>query len=254
MIIIPGDCREVLPTLAARSAQTVVTSVPYLQQRNYGTDHREIGREATLELYVTSIADVFDELRRILVDDGLAWLNIGDKANGSGGAGGDWSGDRTRSGGPGKFHDPAYEKASFLDVPGAVVGELINRGWRLRSAIVWDKGREAPESLRHVRRPRLQHEMIYMLAPTAKRSRFFPSMLTETGSIWHFTPGGNGDPHLAPFPDELARRCILPSTLPGDVVLDPFSGAGTTARVAEQHGRTGIGIELYASTSETEIA
>lgn len=64
--------------------------------------------------------------------------------------------------------------------------------------------------------------------------------------MWHFPPGGNGDPHLAPFPDELARRCILPTTLPGDLVLDPFSGSGTVPRVAEQLGRRAIGIELYA--------
>jgi DNA modification methylase len=47
-------------------------------------------------------------------------------------------------------------------------------------------------------------------------------------------------------PDELARRCILASTLPGDVVLDPFSGSGTTERVARQLGRHGIGVDLYA--------
>ncbi|HRE00419.1 MAG TPA: site-specific DNA-methyltransferase, partial [Ilumatobacteraceae bacterium] len=58
--------------------------------------------------------------------------------------------------------------------------------------------------------------------------------------------GGDGDPHLAPFPDELARRCILPTTLPGDVVFDPFSGSGTIVRVAESLGRIGIGTDIYA--------
>jgi hypothetical protein len=95
--------------------------------------------------------------------------------------------------------------------------------------------------------------MIYLFTPAerprtarAPKPRFFPSGLEETGSVWHFRPGGNGDSHLAPFPDELARRCILPTTLPGDVVLDPFSGSGTVPRVAAELGRRGIGIELYA--------
>lgn len=257
-MILSGDCREVLPTLEARSVHAVVTSPPYLAQRHYGTDDdHELGRETSLAAYVTALADVFDELRRVLIPGGMAWLNIGDKANTSGGAGGDWSkattSARREGGGPGKFHDDDYAESTYLDVPGHVVAELLRRGWRLRMPIVWDKGRQAPESLRFVRRPRSQHEMIYLLTPTARarskrdaQPRFYTSQLAETGSVWHFPPGGNGDPHLAPFPDELARRCILASTLPGDLVLDPFAGSGTVPRVAQLLGRRSIGIELYA--------
>jgi hypothetical protein len=103
--------------------------------------------------------------------------------------------------------------------------------------------------------------MIYLLTPWPRsrkgkahhRPRFYPTALTETGSVWHFKPGGSGPAHLAPFPDELARRCILPSTLPGDIVLDPFHGSGTTARVAEAHGRRGIGVDLYAGRPIEEL-
>lgn len=247
-------------------AQCVVTSPPYLRQRKYGDGDAEIGLEDDLKTYVATIADVFDEVRRILRPDGLAWLNIGDKANGSGGAGGDWNRtkeyhsltrrfQRGHDQGPGRFEDPAYETGSYLDVPGAVVAELIARGWRLRMPIVWDKAREAPEDLRHVRRPRFAHEMIYLLSPTPRarrrgepKPRFFPSLLEETGSVWHFPPGGSGPAHLAPFPNELARRCILPSTLPGDLVVDPFAGSGTTLRVARSHGRRAVGFDLYAGS------
>ena len=52
-------------------------------------------------------------------------------------------------------------------------------------------------------------------------------------------PGG----HPAPFPVELARRCIRLSTWPGEVVLDPFAGTGTTLVAARQLGRRAIGIE-----------
>jgi site-specific DNA-methyltransferase (adenine-specific) len=260
-LVLAGDCREVLPTLPAGSVDAVVTSPPYLRQRAYGQDTaHELGLEETVAAYVSNLADVFDELRRVLRPTGHAWLNIGDKANNCGGAGGDWTSIvalQKLSGGPGKFRDPAYPDGSFVDVPGQVVAELLRRGWRLRSQIVWDKGRDAPESLRHIGRPRRSHEMIYLLSPmpqrrnpNAPRPKFYPSALTETGSVWHFPPGGNGDPHLAPFPDELARRCILPSTLPGDVVLDPFAGSGTVPRVANELGRRGVGIELYADRPE----
>ncbi len=252
-MILHGDARA-LP-LEDRSVDVVVTSVPYFQQRTYGDDpDREIGGEATLDAYVLTLADVFDEIRRVLRPTGSAWLNIGDKANGSGGAGGDWTPEPgvRKGGGPRKFLDPAYPAQTFLDVPGAVVRELLRRGWRLRAPIVWDKGRDAPESLRHVGRPRSAHEMIYFLAPGPERPRFYPSQMVETGTVWHFPAGGDGDPHLAPFPDELPRRVIRATTLPGDVVLDPFSGSGTTARVAEAMGRVGIGVELYAAPAIVE--
>lgn len=274
-MLIQGDARAI--PLRDHSVDVVVTSPPYLKQRRYGDSDDELGIEESLEAYVLQMADVFDEVRRVLKPEGLAWLNIGDKANGSGGAGGDWNRaheddslarrfQRGTDQGPGKFEDKAYETGSYLDVPGAVVAELLRRRWRLRLPIVWDKGRDAPESLRHVRRPRMAHEMIYLLSPTPRprrrgepRPKFFPSLLTETGSVWHFRAGGNSPvPHLAPFPDELARRCILPSTLPGDLVLDPFDGSGTVRRVAAAHGRRGIGVDLYAgatmATAEDVVA
>lgn len=256
-LMIRADARRI--PLPDHSVDVVVTSPPYLKQRTYGIDDaREIGREETAAEYVTMIADVFDELRRVMKPDrSSAWLNLGDKANNSGGAGGDWAKDNREAaiagGGPGRLRDPAFPEASYIDAPGLVLHELMRRGWRLRMPIVWDKGREQPESLRHVRRPRWSHEMIFLLVPwerarkaTERRPKWYPSALVETGSVWHFPPGSSGDPHLAPFPDELARRCILPTTLPGDVVFDPFAGSGTVPRVAAELGRRGVGTDLYA--------
>lgn len=256
-MIIRGDARH-LP-LRSNSVDVVVSSPPYLAQRTYGTDaDREIGRTNTLQAYVASIGEVFDELHRVVKPTGWAFLNIGDKANGSGGAGGDWNrpgNSRTwqaSSQGPAWFRDSALPMFSFVDVPGAIIRDLLTRGWRLRMPIVWEKtSTREPASMKHLARPLWSHEMILAFCPERvgskpPRSKWFPSQLAETGSVWHFKPGGNGDPHLAPFPDELARRCILPTTLPGDIVLDPFSGSGTVERVAGSLGRRGIGVDIYA--------
>lgn len=68
-------------------------------------------------------------------------------------------------------------------------------------------------------------------------------------TVWNLcTVGGNGRNsarrgHPAPFPVELARRCIRLSTWPGEVVVDPFAGTGTTLLAARQLGRRAIGIE-----------
>ena len=124
-MMIRGDARA-LP-LAAGTVDVVVTSPPYLKQRSYGIDDdREIGREETAAEYVTLIADVFDELRRVMKPDtSSAWLNLGDKANNSGGAGGDWAkaakAAALSGGGPGRFRDPAFPEASYIDVPGLVL-------------------------------------------------------------------------------------------------------------------------------------
>lgn len=73
------------------------------------------------------------------------------------------------------------------------------------------------------------------------------------GNIWRFGVG-NGKTtldkfafeHPAMFPEELARRHIETWTNSGDVVLDCFSGSGTTAKMARQYGRDYVGIELSA--------
>jgi site-specific DNA-methyltransferase (cytosine-N4-specific) len=47
-------------------------------------------------------------------------------------------------------------------------------------------------------------------------------------------------------PAALARRCVVAASTPGDIVLDPFSGSGTTGMVATQEGRRYVGIDLNA--------
>ena len=66
-----------------------------------------------------------------------------------------------------------------------------------------------------------------------------------------------GTAHFATFPPEIPRRCILAGSKPGDTIVDPFAGAGTTLLVADQLGRDAIGVELnpeYAAMIERRIA
>ena len=62
--------------------------------------------------------------------------------------------------------------------------------------------------------------------------------------VWTITPEPFAEAHFATMPPELARRCILAGSRKGDVVLDPFGGAATTALVAMQHGRRALLCEL----------
>lgn len=65
-------------------------------------------------------------------------------------------------------------------------------------------------------------------------------------SVWTVTTVPYKGAHFATFPPALIEPCILAGSAPGDVVLDPFMGSGTTAAVAIQHGRQFIGCELNA--------
>jgi site-specific DNA-methyltransferase (cytosine-N4-specific) len=65
-----------------------------------------------------------------------------------------------------------------------------------------------------------------------------------TRSVWSIPAGSFRGAHFATFPADLVEPCILAGSEPGDVVLDPFVGSGTTAAVARLHGRRAIGTEL----------
>jgi DNA modification methylase len=62
------------------------------------------------------------------------------------------------------------------------------------------------------------------------------------GNIWRMT--GAHSKHPAPFPEELAERHIKTWSNPGDIVLDPMAGSGTTLKMALKNGRNYIGIEV----------
>jgi DNA modification methylase len=242
-LILYGDARQV--PLEDDTVDAVVTSPPYYSLRRYGGSDNEIGI-GSLEEYVEDLRQVSSEVKRVLKPTGVYWLNLGDTASGSGGAGGDYNKGGARAGQPryrqGKTGVPAM---SWCLVPQRVSLALLDDGWLVRSSITWNKERMRPESLAHVRRPGVSSETILML--TQQRNyNFYPETLEDRGDVWTFPPQvARKKSHLAPFPDELARRCIEASTLPGDTVFDPFVGSGTTVHVAESLGREAIGLDLY---------
>lgn len=63
-------------------------------------------------------------------------------------------------------------------------------------------------------------------------------------TVWTIATRPYAGAHFATMPPELAERCILAGSAPGDTVLDPFGGSGTTAAVAVGHGRRAIHIDL----------
>jgi hypothetical protein len=83
----------------------------------------------------------------------------------------------------------------------------------------------------------------YIAPQFLKGDEYEGSWMALTRNVWRMTTRRDKD-YPAVFPQELVRRCVLLSTWPGEVVLDPYSGSGTTQRVATTMGRIGLGGDL----------
>ena len=163
-----------------------------------------------------------------------------------------------------------------LGIPEILKRALMEDGWICRQTIIWHKPNPMPESVRD--RCTKAHEYMFLLS---KSERYFydheavrepevcgrmrgPALHRDTvstngngglarresdgfrnrRSVWTVATRAYRGAHFATFPPALIEPCILAGSRPGDVVLDPFMGSGTTAAVALQHGRQYLGCEL----------
>jgi DNA modification methylase len=135
-----------------------------------------------------------------------------------------------------------------------VIG-MCDDGWLLRGEVIWRKKNPMPEG--RCRRPHRAHESIYLFA-TSERHAF----LTEppVKSVWEFSNERMAGPaHYSRFPLELPRRCVSALGRRGKdvVVLDPFSGSGTTGLAALSLGCSYVGFEIdpeQVAASNTRLA
>jgi DNA modification methylase len=235
-----GDCRDVLPTLEAGSVQMCVTSPPYDNLRTYG-GHSWDFEAVALELF------------RVLCDGGVLCWNVGDSVvNGS------------------ETLTSAKQKIFFRE----------QCGFRVHDTMIYERlNFSAPETVRYHQ----MFEYVFVLSkgmprsfnPIADRPNVYAGRKTfgvrtkrqadgtlkaqggvaptpdfgMRGNIWKGNTAGQENPcqalgHPAMMPFWLARDLIVSWSNPGDTVLDPFFGSGTSGKAAELLGRKWIGIEI----------
>ena len=172
-MILVGDVRTRLATLASESVHCVVTSPPYFGLRDYG-HVGQIGLEATPDAYVAEMVAVFREVLRVLRADGTLWLNLGDSYNGGGRGGNPTNSPHQKqksNRGSVAMHGvklvaPGLAAKQRLMIPARVALALQQDGWWLRDEIIWHKPNPMPVSVTDRTTP--AHEMLYMFSKSAR--------------------------------------------------------------------------------------
>lgn len=211
-----------------------------------------LGLEPNSDMYIAHLVEIFREVRRVLTPSGVLWLNLGDSYNGSGfGAGkarkGNEHGQRNAVSKNARPNDERLKPKDLMGIPWRVALALQADGWWLRSDVIWNKPNPIPESVDD--RPTKAHEYVFMLTKSLRCYFDLPAVREgdhNLRSVWTVTSQPYKGAHFATMPPEIARRCILAGSAVGDTVLDPFMGSGTTGMVANENGRSFIGIEPSA--------
>ena len=202
--IINGDCLTELRKLPAESVQCCVTSPPYWGLRDYGVDG-QLGLEKTPEEYVAKLAEILHEVRRVLKDDGVLWLNLGDSYAGGGNYRGINSANTLTSkqgsnrgsrglsqqlGALGK--DTGLAAKNLIGIPWRVAFALQADGWWLRQDIIWAKPNPMPESVKD--RCTKAHEYVFLLSKAASYYYDAAAIAEQTEHIQGPRPfGGAGN-------------------------------------------------------------
>jgi DNA modification methylase len=217
--ILAGDVMTRLADLPTGQVDTIITSPPYYQLRDYGVTG-QLGLEATVEEWVTAMRAVCRELARVLKPTGALWLNLGDSFSRHA-----------------RFGAPA--KGLFM-APERLIIALAADGWIVRNKVVWAKTNPMPHAVTD--RLSLSWDPVYLLV---RSRRYFFDLdairepfrtdaetrqarrggLTEgrepkpqtalrgknPGDVWNVATGHYRGAHFATFPPELLRRPLLSS-------------------------------------------
>ena len=240
--VIIGDSRR-MREVADESVHLVITSPPYWQLKDYDSDN-QIGFTDTYEEYINNLNLVWMECHRALHKGCRLCVNIGDQF----------------------ARSVYYGRYKVIPIRTEIIRFCETVGFDYMGAVIWQKvttcnttgGATIMGSFPYPRNGilKIDYEFILLFkkhgkAPAVNKAVKEHSRLTTKewneyfSGHWRF-PGEKQTKHLAMFPEELPKRLIRMFSFPGETVLDPFLGSGTTALAAGNQGRNSIGYEINA--------
>lgn len=281
-------CGHVLDQLASvpkGAVRCVVTSTPYWGLRIYKEPHFTtwpdgeccpFGHEQTPEGFLRHTTEVLASLYDVLAEDGSIWWNVMDTFNTRTQIRGNavqalraMQGKDDRSWGDHECRRYSAGHSYLKDgeqclIPPLIAERASRIGYYVKTVITWAKTSTLPEPqesrvsrnleyilhLTKVRTPLFNKES-YRTLPAAVGGRNNGCETDKLSDVWTLPTSSGRDGHGAQFPIALPGRCIALSTNKGDLVLDPFVGAGNSGVAARALGRRFIGIDVCQEYLET---
>ena len=233
-IFLLGDSKKVLMTFKDDSIQNMVTSPPYYNAREYSQWN-------SFYQYLNDMFHVINVSNKKLIGGGVFFYNIGDT-----------------------YGNPNTIIKSKMGSKRIALGAYIVllfrlAGFEILDNIIWDKGE--PQSNRHMndgkftpyyQRPANCYEHMFIfkkkgplhLNKQSNENKLKSNIQTFSPVIKIGADGKNRFGHTAPFPQRIPELSLTCFSNEGEVILDPYSGSGTTAITATLYNRVGIGIEM----------
>jgi DNA modification methylase len=235
------DARDISNHMCGKVIQTTITSPPYFDMKDYGTEN-QIGFGQTYEEYLNDLKIVFKGVFKITKDDGTLWIII----------------------------DTIKKNDETILLPFDLSTKLKEIGWKLQEIIIWKKDKTVPWASSGFVQRKFEFILLFSKTNQYKCHRDitreydtkhlkqwwvkYPERYNPKGKamddVWEYpipTQGSWGDQyikHFCPLPMDMVGNMIQLTTNEQDIVLDPFSGSGAVLSQAAYMSRKYVGFEL----------